>query len=999
MSATASVKDLVKAISTFLSSPTLPLPEDLVLVIEAYLEKHPRRDDPAADRLQEELLQLHQRFVHGHPARFAAFLSILSSLRPSLFTGPKALQWFEILNDDVLESVWQEKDLAGETLSVIEATLASKSDDSEGLKSMLVRSLDRWIGFADVAAQSGEPSIIFKERMIRQTLVTWGKKQPKLLFETLNARFLKRESRARCISLLCEFVRMQPPHLHLVAQTPLLDNIITCLQHDTSTTVVSLALTALTMLLPHLPSALVPYLPTLFNIYARLLFWDRERSPETNLSSPGIPAGDGDQWETVRFSPESEDVEIPQLLEYFTLLYGLYPINFMDYIRKPQRYLRHANAPNPDDIEVQPSEIRHRSEKFRQMHLLHPNFYSLTIDSEKTDFGRWIKSEPAVVVAECMALCVANGPVPENAVSSMPLGGDTSPYGGDEADRSSSGGALLSSSVVLSPPQGPLNTSWRHGQSMTVESSVGSRANSTVMRQNSQSSHLSRKESLELGARDTSVDSPTLHPLMVLSPSQTQLQEMIHSNKVMKSNIGQSLTNDSVPSLALSHQESVSERPFSTTVPQAQSAIRLPLAVTENGGEVARLRRQIMVLNNDLNFERYMKQQHMAHIGELRRSHMKEAATEAETQSLIINNRNLRSQVENAKRAELQVRKDSERSRTLAKKWEADLSAKLKTLREEQKKRNAEMDSLKRELDYAREECEKLRALVCDFEVKEINAKQTMQSIDVDMAELARLRGVVERLTASERDYQARQLETEIKLAEASAAEQRAEVLAMQVQSLQGELQATQDHYESHMMVLNTELASALNGGGRGGRGGGESDEVTAMFESALAASRAKQAELQKQYGQLMRKHAVLQAQLLDRAQGTRAGRDGVTGSADADAEVSAIVGRSFGSQRAAWMQRGMSDPESLGTSQQGSIGSGASSASTATHRPSTPPPAQGGVGSPSTTSGNSPQGERYYGRGGVQNLMSKDKKEKKRDEAEKKEKKSSGMRGIRGFV
>lgn len=752
-------------------------------------------------------------------------------------------------------------------------------------------------------------------------------------------------------------MRTQPPHLHLVAQTPLLDNIITCLQRDTSTTVVCLAVTALTMLLPHLPSSLVPYLPTLFNIYARLLFWDRELSPETNISSPSVQTGDGDQWETVRFSPLSEDTEIPQLLEYFTLLYGLYPINFMDYIRKPQRYLRHANAPNPDDIEVQPSEIRHRSEKFRQMHLLHPNFYSLTIESEKTDFGRWIKSEPAVVVAECMALCVANDPVPENAVSSMPLGGDTSPYGGDEADRSSSGGALLSSSAVLSPSQGPLNTSWRHAQSTAVESSAGSRAHSTVMRQNSQSSRLSRRESLELRTRDASVDSPTLHPLMVPSPSQTQLQEMIHSNKVMKSNLGQSLANDSVPSLALSHQESIPERSFSTAVPQAPPAIRSPLAVTESGDEVARLRRQIMVLNNDLNFERYMKQQHMAHIGELRRRHMKEAATEAETQSLIINNRNLKSQVENAKRAELQVRKDSERSRTLAKKWEADLSAKLKTLREEQRKRSAEMESLKRELDYAKDECEKLRALVCDAEVKEVNSKQTMQSIDVDMAELARLRGVVERLTASERDYQARQLETETKLAEAAAAEQRAEALAMQVQSLQDELQATQDHYESQIAVLNTELAEALKNGRRRGTDG----EVTAMFESALAASRAKQAELQKQYGQLMRKHAILQAQLLDKAaQNTRA-RNDVTGSADADAEVSAIVGRSF-SQRAAWMQRGMSDPESAELSQQGSIDSGTSSANTAIHRPSTPP-APGRVDSPSN-SGNSPQGDRYHGRG-----------------------------------
>lgn len=118
--------------------------------------------------------------MHGHPARFAPFLSILSSLRRSLCTGPKALQWFELLNDDVLESVWQEKDLAGETLAVIESFLASKSDDLEGLRSMLSRSLERWIGFADVAAQSGDPSIAFKEKMIRQTILTWGKKQPKV---------------------------------------------------------------------------------------------------------------------------------------------------------------------------------------------------------------------------------------------------------------------------------------------------------------------------------------------------------------------------------------------------------------------------------------------------------------------------------------------------------------------------------------------------------------------------------------------------------------------------------------------------------------------------------------------------------------------------------------------------------------------------------------------------------------------------------------------------
>ncbi len=76
----------------------------------------------------------------------------------------------------------------------------------------------------------------------------------------------------------------------------------------------------------------------------------------------------------------------------------------MDYIRKPQRYLRHAN--NAEDIDVQATEIRDRSGRFRQFHLLHPNFYNLTIESEKTDFSRWLKSDAHEVLVDCLALSV-----------------------------------------------------------------------------------------------------------------------------------------------------------------------------------------------------------------------------------------------------------------------------------------------------------------------------------------------------------------------------------------------------------------------------------------------------------------------------------------------------------------------------------------------------------------------------------------------------------------
>lgn len=71
----------------------------------------------------------------------------------------------------------------------------------------------------------------------------------------------QKDFRAQALTLLCEFVQSQPPHLHVVLETPLFDNLLRCLQYDTSTTVVTIAVTALTMLLPNVPGSLVPYLP------------------------------------------------------------------------------------------------------------------------------------------------------------------------------------------------------------------------------------------------------------------------------------------------------------------------------------------------------------------------------------------------------------------------------------------------------------------------------------------------------------------------------------------------------------------------------------------------------------------------------------------------------------------------------------------------------------------------------------------------------------------
>ncbi|RYO95522.1 hypothetical protein DL764_007682 [Monosporascus ibericus] len=824
MSSAPTFKDLAKALQGFVPNARLPLPEDLVEIIDAYIQKHHSKfDGNTADKAHEELLSLFRKDVVHTPARYTPFIAIVRRLRPLVAQPDKISQWFELLLP-VLDHLNDEKGLVSVSQDALLDVLTADGRPGEAAIPLAERHMTIWLDDCDTARQGGDAARTTKEKFLRETLVLYGKKRPKELMEMINKFLVRKEYRARILTFLAEFVQSQPPHLHLILQTPLFGNIINCLQHDTSTTVISLALTVLTMVLPHMPSSLVPHLPTLFNIYARLLFWERELStpsgvkrPEERRLSSHAPA-----WENCTYSPGFDDSSIPHLLSYFTILYGLYPINFMDYIRKPQRYLRHAEVPGSDDIEVQPTEMRHASERFRQCHLLHENFYTLTIESEKTDFGRWIKSEPSGVVADCMALRTDQDPTASHSIHGDVVSGAPE-FIADETDAEGGASALLSRSA-------------------------------TTMRHSSQSSRQSFRDTSSAKPPGES-DSPVLSRQTGSLGSQTQLQDMLNSNKVIKSGLNQSLANDSVPSLALSHQETASEQP------NLQFA-NGPVSGVENASndQYAYLYRQILLLQVDLTFERFMKQQHLMHMGELRRRQVREAASEAETQNLIIQNRHLRQRFDEAKKSELQVKKESERSRTLAKRWEADITAKLRTLREEQKKWTVEEKALRTELESARSETDKLVQLVCDAEVRELGLKQNMQSVEISVSELERLREEVERLTESERNLQAKETERQAAMTQSALAETRAETLSLQLKACQTELQQVHHSYQSQINDLNAKLRDALkNSSGRHVK-----EDTVSKLEMCLALARAQQEELKKRIADMARERTASQATIME---------------------------------------------------------------------------------------------------------------------------------------
>ncbi|KAM4064649.1 hamartin protein [Hirsutella rhossiliensis] len=989
----ASLKDLSKAIHAFLSQPALPLPDPLLGVVAGYLQRHEKHDDAASGRLQEELLAIFDKHVKGNAAALGPWIAVLRRLLPALKTPDRILPWFDTYKG-LLDSAGVDKLVVDEAVAAlvdvvtVTDTCHTTSPDL-ATNPIIDRLLSIWMTRLYPSLAEGNTSHEYNERLVRQALKSFGKKRPKALFTSMNGCFVKKSFRHATLRFFCDFIQDQPPHLHQVLHTSIFSNLLACLQHDTSTTVVSSALTVLIMLLPHMPSSLVPHLPTLFNIYARLLFWDRERS-----RAAGALSDDADQqsrgWDVCAYDPEIDDFSVPQLSNYYTILYGLYPINFMDYIRKPQRYLRHANMSSPDEIEVQPTEIRHRSERFRRCHLLHPNFYTLTIDSEKTDFGRWIKSEAAEVLVDCTGLCRAADHLDCASREALP------PIPG--ADVAAVDDRLVKdvSRSTLPADTTSKRDSWRNSQ-LTTDSETSNVTPLLTRRRASHSSQPSGRHGGEQGPPSgRATDSPTIPAQLTQSLSQTQLQDLINSNKVIKSGLHQSLANDSVPSLSLSHQESMADRPAAA----AQSVVAPPLSAssllcaTALGTQVAHLQRRVLVLENDLSFERYVKQQHMAHIGELRRRQVVEAATEAETQNLVMMNRNLKSRFEEAKKAERQVRKESEKGRALAKKWESDLASKLKHLRDESKKASAELGALGRELEESKQECEKLRKLVCEAEVKELNWKQSMQSIEIQGAEMARLRAQVQELTKSEHDHQVRDMEWKAALSSAQAAEAQVEMMKKGLAAQEHDAERTRSLLQAQVRELQAQLADTQEEKERPG------SNSNLVIESAFAASRAKQAELQRQYNLLMRKYTALQSSLLDMQSETLAES---AGAQEPQAPSGDCWSMSPASPAVVMARSHLSVSDAEGTAY------------------NVTPPLASHPGTPTSAElerrGSAPEGfgagpvplgtgdARHFG-SGFPSRARKDGRDKGgREEANvnsskpKKEKKSSGLRGIRGFV
>ncbi len=435
-----------------------------------------------------------------HPRARGAFVGIIRELRPAI-SEADLLAWWVAIVKPVIDSTEYNKDAQSDAREFSIGVMV-KDDDEDDTAEHIASSdricremLNTYVARnRPLTEEDEEGSAADNAQVATQVediLISFGRKRPRTLFHWIDDLVRRAATRLIALKLLSSFVRIDTPHLYLVINTPLVEDLLKCLMNDTATEVLSVSLKSLIMLLPHIPGSLSPYLPRLFLIYSRLLCWEKfsefnteaQRSvvtdnrislTEEDEDDYARDVGLDSNWEKVRPAESTVESATPEVMTYFTFLYGLYPLNLANYIRKPRRYLKDIEFPSADSFDLDQAVIRSRTDQFRAVHFLHPNFYNMTIDEELTD-PKWPKMDPADVVGECHSLCMYEkapqdmpGPPPTKKLPAIPY---TRPR------KAPSGGELSPAASHISLRSG---TSWRDTKSTTT-STTGD-AHSPVLR-------------------------------------------------------------------------------------------------------------------------------------------------------------------------------------------------------------------------------------------------------------------------------------------------------------------------------------------------------------------------------------------------------------------------------------------------------------------------------------------------------------------------------------
>lgn len=812
-----SIKDITRALQAQFTAAKTPisLPAESRRIIQTFIEEHDEDvSEEESARANADLRAFWERYVGEDQQKLALFVGILKELRPAISGKQAVLGWWRLVVKRIISEAGYKRAAIEDAQDFLAGVMADDVEDEdteefEERSDPLVNELltiylaksnpldeDEDAGTAAANAQVTQ--------QVEDVILAFGRKKPKVLFESVSYLVEGAAPRLQALTLLSSFLRHQTPHLYLVKDTPLVENLLKCLMNDTSTTVLSVALTSLIMLLSHIPGSLPPHLPRLFLIYSRLLCWEKF-SPLSNESQRNVVTDDrisSEDAEDVGIDPTWDiyqpqegmiEANTPELLTYFTYLYGMYPLNLMSYIRKPRRYLKDLDFPGADAFDLDQAVIRSRTDQYRQMHLLHPNFYNMTVDEELTD-PKWPKMDPSDVVGECQSLSVAGkhtpaspGPPPTGKLPDVP---PVPPMSASQV-----GGQLSPTPSHISLRSG---TSWRDTQSTAVSATTAD-GDSPILRPQSGRSH-----------------DPVIRSGGNLVRTQPSFDDLSAPTSTLRS------TKDK---------------------PDAQAQTNL-----------AYLQREITLLRNELNFEKWHKAQYSQHIGQIMRRNVKEATVEAETLNLINANRALKKQLDQARKAREATIKDSNLTRKQANNLESNMTERFNKMKLEQETWHSDADELRR----LRSEIKQYRDLLVTTEARELNKSHQLELAQRDLEQLQKTQAQLQHSQKKVRDYEYREFEFDSTKRQKEILQRENEDLQSRLQQQEGDRERLRQAYANKISELENRIEFP---GSPTSRGSDHSSAASTQIavQQAVATTNAKLAQLKKAHTRLMEKYTDLE--------------------------------------------------------------------------------------------------------------------------------------------
>ncbi|SPO26162.1 uncharacterized protein UTRI_02438 [Ustilago trichophora] len=629
-----------------------------------------------------------------------------------------------------------------------------------------------------------DPAALVWKGNLESILLVYSNEKPKEFFHHIAESFSEPTARVPLLFLLSTFLRLYPIHAYHITSTALPRMLILSLQLDTSTTCVSLGVTAFIMLIPHIPNWIANGgaggLPTLLSIFARIVDWRRlghgwesrvgddpeldemrrekdEEFTEIDRLGKRLNIKPSLHWNRLESTFDTTMSTPPNAEHLFTFLYGLFPCNIIRFLRSPIDYLRKASFDSPfegpwenmmDEIAVQNRSGPSCAERQRQGSMEHdaPDDENASIFSSEARLGPFDMGRRRSAVALMH---------PSSPSGSAHRHYQRVPHSVNPDDilltyaSLRSGAPLMSTTAAAEAASINAPTALgfgitTHTQPMTAAAQrLDESAATPVIPQTTRMAGGMTASGTLPRLIDASFSRPPRFScpyalaiwIPVLVTIDQQLAERRHTHFAhisSKASFGiEPSAYRPADATARDQREAVPGHPFQRCLDALASQ-----AMGGDASIISFLQRENLLLRNELNFELYLKEQHLRHIGRLHREKVTDTALEAERQNLYHTVRTLRAS-NAAQHAELErCRAEAASTKARHVQWEADLNNKLKAYREERKAWTTEARQLKAQ---AEEDTANITSLTRQLEESGAKLFELQTKMEADEPKLAKL--------------------------------------------------------------------------------------------------------------------------------------------------------------------------------------------------------------------------------------------------------------------